>query len=435
MDNLTVGNPIAHRVRVYYTGSDTLVEGEPLCYSFKTTRSWFGGTVNNEGEVTASEYVAEGSHNASKYMCVESPMRVSSTAADSTDGSNVITEDGDEIDNLQVGMAVSIASASEGAFDGNYVITAINTTTNAITLDMTAAEAAAVTTETDVTIQIDNISSPAGVVAKGGWCGKAGPRVIDIYVPNGAVVPVRTDQNCVLGRTVLAIHTNEQFLTAPHRRYAHPIAVAWETVDRGTTAGLVLAKLDTRLFIWQTGDTGALEIDDKDTTSDIVVNRIKVKSLQTGGQFTALHISAESAAGASTANQRGMALKVEGLVTASVAATVIGTTLALEITGGTVGEYASACQIKLYESSATISSMSGALSVLNLCAQVSSSPAANTYCWVYFESHGTEDPDFLFKFIAAAEVPMATTSDETVTHKIPIRVASSTYYLCVATIA
>lgn len=432
MDNLTAGNPVAHRVRVYYTGDDTLKEGEPLCYSFKTTKNWWGGSVGDDGVVTTSVFAAEGTQNASKYIGVESPLRLSLSSDTPSDGSKTITGSTTDFDTLHVGMFVTISGSD--VTNGNYEITAISRSTESgvtnstITLgnmdDATGSTA-------DVATAIDNISSFAGVVAKGGWVGKAGPRVVDIYVPNGAIVPVRNDQNCVLGKTVLAVHTNEQHLTAPHRNYALPVAIAWETVDTATTTGLVLAKLDTRLFIWQTGDTGILEIDDEDTTSDIVLNRIKVKTLQTGGQFTALHIQAESAAGASTANQRGLALKVEGIVSASVASIVIGTTLALEITGGTVGEYASACQIKLYESGATISSMAGALSVLNLAAQVAQAPAANSFCWIYFESHGAQDPDFLFKFIAADEVPLTGCSDTTQTHKIPIRVAGVTYYLMV----
>ncbi|KKK79843.1 hypothetical protein LCGC14_2829430, partial [marine sediment metagenome] len=31
----------------------------------------------------------------------------------------------------------------------------------------------------------DNVSMFAGVVKKGGWVGKIGPRVLDIYIPNG----------------------------------------------------------------------------------------------------------------------------------------------------------------------------------------------------------------------------------------------------------
>jgi hypothetical protein len=76
--------------------------------------------------------------------------------------------------------------------------------------------------------------------------------------------------------------------------------------------------------------------------------------------------------------------------------------------------------------------MGGALSVLNLAAQVADTPTANTYCWIYFESHGTENPDFLFKFNAANQVPMASESSAAVSHVIPIRISGSTYYLMVS---
>ena len=433
MAQITHYNPNAQRKAVEYTGSEVIYEGMPLCYSFKSTLNWHGYS-DSAGAV--GDTTAEGSLNEGKFIRVEKPLRISLDSDTPADGSKTITGTTTDFNTLQVGMFVTMTGTA--ITNGTYRITAISRSTESgvthstITLDMPDGSG----TDADVTTALDNIHAFAGVVAAGGWVGKTGPQIIEIYIPNGAVVPVRAGLDCVTGRTVLAIHTNEDELTTPHRRYAKPVAVAWETYTHSaTTPGLVLAKLDPDMFIRQVGDTGSLVIDNEDTTDDVVLNEIKVVTNQTGGQFTALHISAESAAGASTINQRGLALKVEGLVTASVASTVIGTTLALEITGGTVGEYASACQIKLYESGATLSSMAGALSVLNLCAQVGSSPAANSYSWVFFESHGTEDPDFLFKFIAAAEVPMATTSDETVTHKIPIRIASSTYYLCVATIA
>ncbi len=278
----------------------------------------------------------------------------------------------------------------------------------------------------------DNCSLFAGVVKRGGWVGKTGPVALDIYIPNGAVVPVRTDLNCLIDQTILAINTGEQELGNPLRADSRSVAIARETINRDT-AGLVLAELAPDRFIHQEVGGTALSIDDADTTADIVVNRIKVKTLQTGGQFTALHINAESAAGGGcTVNQRGLALKVEGVVSASVAAIVIGTTLALELTGGTVGEYASACQIKLYESGAVINSMGGRLSVLNLCAQVAQAPTANSFCWIYMESHGAEQPDFFLIANAQNQVPMAAESSAAVSHVIPCRFGGQTFYFMVS---
>ena len=394
MDNLTAGNPVAHRVRVYYTGDDALKEGEPLCYSFKTTKNWWGGSVSDEGVVTASITAAEGTQNANKYMSVESPLRLSLSNDTPASGSKTITGTTTDFDTLHVGMFVSISGTD--VTNGNYEITAISRSTESGVTNSTITLGNmddATSTTADVATAIDNISAFAGVVARGGWVGKTGPRVVDIYVPNGAVVPVRAGLDCVTGRTVLAVHTNEQELTTPHRRYALPVAVAWETVTHSDgTPGLVLAKLAPNMFIRQIGDLGSLLIDNEDTTSDVILNEINVVTNQTGGQFSALAIKAESAAGAGTVNQRGLALRVTGIVSATPAGQVHGTNLDLEITGGTITEPVSACLIKLYESGATVSS-SNIFSVLTLQNQVTEAPAANTHCWMYLEENGSQDVD------------------------------------------
>ena len=302
MDNLTAGNPLAHRVRVYYDGSSTIAEGMPVCYNYLTTDNWYGGSVSDEGVVTASTTTAEGSHNKGKYLYVSNPICCNSTAADSVAGSNVITEDGNECDNLQVNMMVSIASATDSAFDGNYKITAINTTTNAVTLEMTAAQKALVTTQTDVTFKIDNIHAFAGVIAKGGWVGKTGPQVVDIYVPNGAIVPVKTVLAAtVVGRTILSVVSATQTLGNPTTDApdfenesdvdtagqidSKPVAIAAETI---TSAGLVLARLDDRLFMHQGG-----QLDHKFEVGvgavNTTVNKMFLNFNITAGHCQALH--------------------------------------------------------------------------------------------------------------------------------------------------
>ncbi len=248
-------------------------------------------------------------------------------------------------------------------------------------------------------VNTDNNSMFAGVVAAGGWTGTTGPKALDIFVPNGAIVPVRTDQNCLIDQTILAINTGEQELGVPLRADSRPVAIARETVDRGT-AGIVLAELCPYRFIYQDMGGTALSVDDSDTTADVVVNRIRVKSLQTGGQFTALSIRAESAAGASTGNQRGMALRAVAVVSATTTAQVHGTTLDLEITGGTPLEYMSACLIKLYESGATLTSLTK-LSVLTLQSQVADTGPTDQFGWIYLEENGAVNP---YQFITAGSL-------------------------------
>lgn len=210
--NLTAGNPVAHRIRLYYTGSNTVYEGMPVCYEFDATTNWFGGSVSQSqgtaGEVTSTTTTAEGSQNEGKYIRVQD-------------------------------------------------------------------------------VDADNSGGFAGVVAKGSpGIGAAGPSYVDVFVPNGAIVPVRAYANCTVGITVLSISNGLQYLGVLGR----PVAVAWETVDRSSTAGLVLAKLDANMFMYQAGDAQALAVDDQSATSTIILNQCVVTEPQTAGTFVPLYL-------------------------------------------------------------------------------------------------------------------------------------------------
>jgi hypothetical protein len=78
--------------------------------------------------------------------------------------------------------------------------------------------------------------------------GKAGPCPLRIYIPNGAVIPVRAYASCTAGTTVLGLTDGETYLD-DSTGDDDPIgcALAMETVDRSSVAGLVLAK------VWPTG--------------------------------------------------------------------------------------------------------------------------------------------------------------------------------------
>jgi hypothetical protein len=85
----------------------------------------------------------------------------------------------------------------------------------------------------------------AGVVAPGSYCNKAGPATVEIIVPNGAIVPVRTNANCTVGATQLGLGNGLQYLGAvTGDDDPTPVGLAVETVDRSGTAGVVLAKLN-----------------------------------------------------------------------------------------------------------------------------------------------------------------------------------------------
>jgi len=220
-DNLTAGNPRAHAVRVYYFGTSTIYEGMPVCYDNSTT-NWFGGSVADTGEITASTTTAEGSQNEGKYIRVENP-------------------------------------------------------------------------------NADNVSMFAGVVKRGGWVGKTGPQILDIYTPNGAVVPVRTDSNCLIDQTILAITTASQELGVPISTDTRPVAIAREEYDRGT-AGLVLAELCPERFMFQDMGGTALSVDDANTTTGTQINHSNIKFLGSAMYNRALYMIGELSGGGAALN-------------------------------------------------------------------------------------------------------------------------------------
>ncbi len=89
----------------------------------------------------------------------------------------------------------------------------------------------------------DNQQWLAGYVAGTSEAGKAGPRWLDIFVPNGAIIPVRTDASCTVGVTILGLADGETLLQLAYGS-DDPMccAIAMETVDRSQASGIVLAK-------------------------------------------------------------------------------------------------------------------------------------------------------------------------------------------------
>ena len=85
-----------------------------------------------------------------------------------------------------------------------------------------------------------NIPFFAGVVARGSWCGTVGPRFVDIYIPNGAAVPVRASASVTIGDSLYLTAASYTFTNAGGDAY---VGKSMETVDRSGTNGLVLAKL------------------------------------------------------------------------------------------------------------------------------------------------------------------------------------------------
>jgi hypothetical protein len=283
----------------------------------------------------------------------------------------------------------------------------------------------------------DNLLWFAGVVAGGSWAGKTGDGKtwLEIYVPNGAIVPVRTDLSCTVGRTVLALESASQDLTDPlSATQGRSVAIAEETVDRSSTSGLVLAKLDPNMFIYQdnTGDS-LLVGKAAAVTGDMVVNRINVTGYGTG-RTTALEIYTTLATAAADNTGYGCALYCETDIAVAVGAQTPSSGFWTNITGGTQTEPIFGLQVGIYESGATVSS-SNIISILTLTSQFAQNPQSMSHCWLHLENNGTYAPDCLIRAGAIGDLGAAALSGDvtfsTSGIKIPVYISgsSTTYYI------
>jgi len=185
----------------------------------------------------------------------------------------------------------------------------------------------------------DNLQWFAGVTARGSWCGKqvanGASLDIEIIVPNGAIVPVRAGIECTVGRTVLAVLSGTQYLGHPLVTTGRPVAIAEETnAGLDTTPGLILAKLDPNLFLYQSNTSTALLCGTGGTAASAtqILNIINLSSGHTGGYVAPLQVlvdctGAQASAGGSYAIS--CQTTVSGSITGNGYTRVINATLNL----------------------------------------------------------------------------------------------------------
>lgn len=288
----------------------------------------------------------------------------------------------------------------------------------------------------------DNIQFFAGVVAGASYAGLTGPRWLDIYVPNGAIIPVRTDQNCTVGRTILAVHTAEQHLTGPYDTAGRPVAVACETSDLSGGAGLVLAKLEPNLFLYQKGDATRLLIDDQDTGNGMTVNYLGINSNCASGDFSNLVVCSDTA---TVSNHSGIYTSLKNTGTGAGGFHVMqvrGDAYGTAIAGDVNAVYA---QIDLEASCVTsggiVTGLFSKVHVKAAAGTISGKVVAGRFCLgldraitgvtsqLYFE-HTTVSattPDFLFEAATAAAIGGLSTGFLTASHGIRIRIGGAAY--------
>lgn len=81
----------------------------------------------------------------------------------------------------------------------------------------------------------------AGFVAAGPWIGSSGPKWIEIFVPNGSIIPVRGTESFTNGEKIYLANADYEVTNVP--QVGGFCGYAMETIDRSSTEGLLLAKI------------------------------------------------------------------------------------------------------------------------------------------------------------------------------------------------
>jgi hypothetical protein len=295
----------------------------------------------------------------------------------------------------------------------------------------------------------DNLVHFAGVLCAGGYCGTTvaatSYKWLEIYEPNGAVVPCRVDVDTTTGQTILALESDSQALTHPlNATQGRPVGIAMETeTGLDSTADITLVKLDPNMFLYQDMTGTALNIPATTCTSDVVVNRINITSAQTGGRFCPLEIySTVTGTPAGTGYGLGLYVQVDlsGAATGQNAGVSFWTNMANTTTH--VFSHYYGLEVGIYESGDNLSSTT-IVTPLCLRTQIDTTngPAANGHWMMYLRSEGGCDaPDGFFACYSSAAINMDAQSAASCSHVIPIYMtttesggcAAGTYYIMVS---
>jgi len=279
-----------------------------------------------------------------------------------------------------------------------------------------------------------NLNSFAGVVAKGGWCGTTGPKSIDIYIPNGAIVPVRCDVDTTTGRTILCIQAAQTELGyLISGAWCRPVAIAMETeTGLDDSTDITLAELNPSLFISQQNYGDSLIVSTGSGTCGQALNKIDItNSYPAGQEFNAFEVKSDFTGGANA--PYGMAAYFRTTQSATMSDHAASVGVIMSISGGTSTEYVTALKVKMHSgSSATMTSVAN-LSVLNLESHIATT-GPTPFSWIYIEGNGAVDPNY-FLYVKskgelgdhAAEGNLTTTTAGD--RMIPISFGGSVYYL------
>lgn len=288
-----------------------------------------------------------------------------------------------------------------------------------------------------------NILYFAGVVCQGGYCGKVGPVVIEIFVPNGAIVPVRAGIETTVGRTVLCVLPTTAYLGNPlNATRGRPVAIAMETnATLDTANGLVLAKLCPEAFLTQMQNSNALIIGSGVSTEVAMCpNTINVSSIQTDGDFTAFKVIGEIAGAGGSCGNGAIQMKClvnsasQGTPPTMYAAGGVSTMLQF-LTGATGTGIFYAGRFCTLNQDSTPATVSGAY-IYNIMSSFSTNTNAPAELAHFrFESDGSAHPGYFFVAKSDAAVCYAAASSISNVGTLKIKVNGVDKYIVLSSAA
>lgn len=289
-----------------------------------------------------------------------------------------------------------------------------------------------------------NLQWFAGVVATGSWCGKAGSGAtwLEIYVPNGAIVPVRSGVSSTVGRTVLCVNNGVQYLGHPAAStQGRPVAIAEETVDRSTTNGLCLARLDTNAFAYQAlNGTSLIAGTGIATEIPLVVNRMYYSFPGTDGSLSVLKVMGELTGAGSSAGFGVVQniLKINSASQGTPSGMYAGIAHMDQLifgTGSTATGVFAALRLCASNDETTPGTVSGA-TVYNIISDLNmNTNAPAELAHMKFSSDGTADPGYFFVAKDAAAVVYQAAASISNVGTLKIKIGDTDYFIVLSSAA
>lgn len=280
-----------------------------------------------------------------------------------------------------------------------------------------------------------NLHAFAGIVKSLGEKAGADGDMIEIFTPvEDVIVPVFTDENCTLDRTILGIRNASVDATYPGR----PIGIAIETKDRSGTSGTIWMKFKSFGYdaINGAGDATAnsLVIDDEAAANAVTIKALNLKFTGTGRARGLYYVGDINGAGHANF---GM-FKFRTYISAAMSTTVHTLCANLHIKdAGTLAATGEQTNAALYltvetEVTSTAPTLSGGnLAAIMIGYYVDETTAAPLKAYPFFFNTDLAKGQFdgLFSVKNAADIAVTASDGGVSTHKIPVDIAGTTRYV------